>query len=89
MRSLSTKRTEPEVRVIPHIIDLLGYAPYDPTRSFGQWVRAARSALGLSQEQLAKRAGLDASTIAKWEREEQKPSKRKLISIITPVRSCT
>jgi transcriptional regulator with XRE-family HTH domain len=63
-----TNRTAPEVRLIPHIIDFLGYVPYDPTWSFGHWLRAVRSALGLSQEQLARRAGLDESTVAKWEK---------------------
>jgi transcriptional regulator with XRE-family HTH domain len=66
-------RTVPEVRVIPKVIDFLGYAPYDPAWTFGRWLRAVRSTLGLSQEQLAKRAGLDESTIAKWEREERRP----------------
>ena len=63
--------------MVPHIIDFLGYAPYDPTWSFGQRLKAIRSALGLSQEQLARRAGLDESTVSKWEREEHKPSKKK------------
>jgi transcriptional regulator with XRE-family HTH domain len=66
-----TNRTEPEVCLIPHIIDFLGYAPYDPNWSFGQWVRAVRTAFGFSQEQLARRSGLDESTIAKWERENR------------------
>jgi DNA-binding XRE family transcriptional regulator len=70
-------RTVPEVRVIPKVIDFLGYAPYDPAWTFGRWLRAVRSTLGLSQEQLAKRAGLDESTIAKWEREKHKPSRGK------------
>jgi DNA-binding XRE family transcriptional regulator len=41
-----TNRTEPEVRMISHIIDFLGYAPYDPTWSFGERLKAIRSALG-------------------------------------------
>jgi transcriptional regulator with XRE-family HTH domain len=76
-----TNRTEPEVRLIPHIIDFLGYVPYDPNWTFGQWLQAIRSALGLSQEQLARSARLNESTIAKWEREEHKPSRRKLTTV--------
>jgi DNA-binding XRE family transcriptional regulator len=49
-----TNRTEPEVCLIPHIIDFLGYAPYDPNWTFGLRLKAIRSALGLSQEQFAK-----------------------------------
>jgi DNA-binding XRE family transcriptional regulator len=70
-------RTAPEVCLTPHIIDFLGYAPYNPGWSFGEWLRAIRSTLGLSQEQLARKAGLDESTIAKWEREEHKPARGK------------
>jgi DNA-binding XRE family transcriptional regulator len=71
-------RTAPEVRFIPGIIDFLGYAPYDPGWTFGQRLRAIRSALGFSQEQLAGRAGLDESTVLKWEREVNNPTRRKL-----------
>jgi transcriptional regulator with XRE-family HTH domain len=70
-------RTEPEVQFIPRIIRFLGYALYNPGWSFGERLREIRSTLGLSQEQLAKRAGLDESTITKWEREEHKPTKKK------------
>ena len=82
-----TNRTEPEVRLVPYIIDFLGYVPYDPNRSFGERLRAIRTALGLSQEQLAKRAGLDESTVSKWEREEHKPMIRKWIAIDSFLRS--
>jgi transcriptional regulator with XRE-family HTH domain len=35
----------------------------------------------LSQEQFAKRAGLDESTVSKWEKEEQKSTKKKWDSV--------
>jgi transcriptional regulator with XRE-family HTH domain len=76
-----TNRTEPEVRLIPSIIDFLGYAPYNPNWPFGERLRAVRSVLGLSQEQLAKRAGVDESTVAKWERGKHKPSRKKVIAL--------
>jgi transcriptional regulator with XRE-family HTH domain len=76
-----TNRTEPEVRLIPGIINFLDYAPYDPGWTFGRWLKAVRSALGLSQEQFAKRAGLDESTVSKWEREEHRPTKTKLLAL--------
>ena len=71
-----TNRTTPEVRLIPHIIDFLGYAPYDPNWTFGQLLRGVRSTPGLSKEQIAKRAGLDSSTVARWERNAHNPSKK-------------
>jgi transcriptional regulator with XRE-family HTH domain len=84
-----TNRTAPEVCLIPHIIDFLGYAPYDPTWSFGERLRAVRSALGLSQEQFAKRAGLDETTIAKWEREEHRPTRGNRESLRAFFSRCT
>ena len=71
-------RTEPEFRLIPGIIHFLGYAPHDPDWSFGQRLKAIRSALGLSQVQLANQAKLDESTVARWEREGHRPSKKNL-----------
>ena len=76
-----TNRNEPEVRLIPHIIDFLGYVPYNPNWSFGERLQAIRSALGLSQEQLAQMAGLDEGTVSKWEREDHKPSTKKITAL--------
>jgi DNA-binding XRE family transcriptional regulator len=80
------------VRLIPHIIDFLGYAPYDPNWSFGQRLRGIRSALGLSQEQMVGKAGLDERTVSKWEREKHRPSKGKwaaaVASILEKINRC-
>ena len=76
-----TNRTAPEVQFIPRIISFLGYVPYDPAWSFGQRLKAIRTALGLSQVQFAKGVGLDESTVAKWEREEHKASTQKVMAL--------
>jgi transcriptional regulator with XRE-family HTH domain len=76
-----TNRTASEMHLILHVIDFLGYAPYNPNWTFGQRLGAIRSAMGLSQEQLARRAGLDESTVSKWEREEHKPLRRKVMAL--------
>jgi transcriptional regulator with XRE-family HTH domain len=81
-----TNSTEPEVRLIPHIIDFLGYAPYNLGWSFGQRLKTRRTALGLSQEQFAKRAGLDESTVSKWEREERRPLREKRENMVKFIR---
>jgi len=70
------------VQFIPRTINFLGYAPYDPGWSFGQRLRAIRAALGLTQEQFAKRTELDEGTIAKWEREEHKPRRMKCARVV-------
>ena len=51
----------------------MGYAPYEPARSFPEILRTYRRADGLSQERLAKLARIDASTLAKWERGDARP----------------
>jgi DNA-binding transcriptional regulator YiaG len=71
-----TNRTESEVRLIPHMIDFLGY---DPHSSFGQWLVAIRATLGLPQRQFARKIGVDATTIAKWETGKHKPTRKKLM----------
>jgi transcriptional regulator with XRE-family HTH domain len=67
------KRTEPETRYVPAIVEFLGYLPPVPCRSFPEVLRTARRAAGLSQEQLANLTRLDESTLAKWERGDTLP----------------
>ena len=64
---------QPKVALFPGIIDFLGYVPGKPAASFPEALRIARQLAGLSQEQLAKRAGIDESSVAKWERGETIP----------------
>jgi len=81
-----TNRTTPEAQFIPKIINFLGFAPYDPGWSFGLRLKAMRTAVGLSQQQLARRTGLDEGTIAKWEREDHKPRRKTWEDLLTFVR---
>jgi DNA-binding XRE family transcriptional regulator len=64
----------PKTRFIPKIYDFLGYAPYQATPLLCQKIRLWRESLGLSQEQLAKQAGVDESSLATWERGSTKPT---------------
>lgn len=74
VRNWEWNKTKPEVRFLPAIHAFLGYDPVSPATSFAQVLRARRRALGFSQRRLAKEAGLDQSTIAKWERGDSRPS---------------
>jgi len=77
-----SNKTAPGVHYIPKITDFLGYCPYTPARSFGEKLAAwRRYSLGLSQREMAKRLGVDASTLARWEKDEKRPS-RKFLDII-------
>ena len=71
-------RCQPEIRFVPGIIDFLGYAPYTPKLSFPEWLKMARAASGLTQEQLAQALGVDESTVLKWERGRNRPTQKSL-----------
>ena len=67
-------RTKPKVYLVPRVYDFLGYAPYAPTDRFGDWLRQARSGLGLSRRKLGAELGLDVTTIDRWERGQGRPT---------------
>lgn len=72
-------RTSPSLRFIPRIIEFLGYVPYDAqSETLGERIVAARKLLGLSQEELARRLGIDPGTLGHWERGEHRPLRRHL-----------
>jgi DNA-binding transcriptional regulator YiaG len=55
------------VKYLPSVIRFLGYDPVPEVMSLPSRLRAARRYLGLSQERLARRFGMDPKTIKKWE----------------------
>ena len=72
-----TNRTSPQLRLIPSIIAFLGYVPYDTrSGSLAKRILACRRVMGLSQRELARRVGVDPSTLGCWEREGGRPSKK-------------
>ncbi len=58
---------------MPAIIGFLGFNPLPEGRTVGEQLVLRRTSLGLSQEQAAKRIGVDPGTLAKWERGEREP----------------
>jgi transcriptional regulator with XRE-family HTH domain len=59
---------------MPAIIQLLGYNPLPAARTLGERLIRHRTSLGLSQEASAKLLGVDPGTLARWERDERKPT---------------
>ena len=84
-------RTHPQLRFIPRITAFLGYDPYDThSDTLGKRIVCQRSALGLSQRDLALHMGIDPSTLRRWERGESSPSKNllsRLNAFLTSLRS--
>ncbi len=70
--------TGPPVRYIPRIIRFLGYNPFPIPRALPERLLAARKALGLTQEALAKRLAVDPVSLCMWERGKRRLSKRLL-----------
>jgi len=67
-----TNLTSPSLVHIPKIIKFIGYIPWKV--SAGD-IKINRQILGISQESLARRIGVDPGTVARWETGKRKPSK--------------
>jgi DNA-binding XRE family transcriptional regulator len=70
-------RNQPSLRMIPRIVDFLGYNPNleaQPDETPGERIVRVRWALGVRQKDLARQLGVDPTTLARWERGEREPS---------------
>lgn len=81
------ERNQPRLYQYPAIIAFLGYYPFDhETATFGGKIKRYKFEHGLSNRKLAKVLGVDAGTVAKWERNKGLPLTRSLdivLSVIT------
>jgi site-specific DNA recombinase len=68
--------SRPDFRYMPAIIEFLGYNPLPAADGWAVRLVNGRTALGLSQEEAARRIGVDPSTLARWERGEREPKGR-------------
>jgi len=64
--------TEVATRFLPRVVAFLGFDPRPADELFGERIRALREGLGLSQVVLAKKLGVNASTVVAWERGRRK-----------------
>jgi DNA-binding transcriptional regulator YiaG len=71
-----TKRSLPAVRLMPRIIEFLGYSPFPPSEYLPEKLIAGRRSLGPSQKKLAKVLRVDESSLRTWESGHRKPSGR-------------
>ena len=68
--------SKPALRFLPAIIRFLGCDPRPEPRDLGKRLRWFREGKGRSQEDLARRLGVDPSSVAGWEAGRRKPSPR-------------
>ena len=65
----------PALRFLPKIIQFLGYHPkIADSHTLGESIVDLRRIHGWSQKQLARRLGVDPSTLARWEKDRSQPS---------------
>ncbi len=67
-------RSTPSLHHIPKVIKFLGYDPYNTKEGLGGKIIRARRALGITQKELARKLGVDPTTLGRWERGEKKPT---------------
>jgi transcriptional regulator with XRE-family HTH domain len=71
----------PDLRYMPAIIQFLGYNPLPAADGWGARLVRQRTTMGLSQRQSANLLGVDAGTLACWERGEREPSGEFLVRV--------
>jgi transcriptional regulator with XRE-family HTH domain len=77
-------KRRPSVPLLPRLIEFLGYCPYDPDASLKKRLTDVREALGLTRREVARRLGVDDSTVSRWESGERRPPawyRRKLLAL--------
>jgi phenylacetate-CoA ligase len=79
--------SRPDFRYMPAIIRFLGYNPLPPADSLAQRLARHRTSLGLSLKGAAQRIGVDAGTLARWERGEREPEGGMLASAVRFLRT--
>jgi ribosome-binding protein aMBF1 (putative translation factor) len=63
-----------KIRFMPTIIRFLGYNPLPEAKSLAEQLVRQHTTLGLSREAAAVAIGVDAGTLARWERGEREPA---------------
>jgi transcriptional regulator with XRE-family HTH domain len=70
-------RTSPGLHYIPRIVEFLGYAPFNAeSKTLGERIVNYRRLSSITQKELARTLGVDPSTLARWERNENHPQRK-------------
>lgn len=74
-------RAAPAVWHLPKVIQFLGYDPRPKPSTVADRLKQHRTALGLSQEAMSKRLGVDPTTLRRWESGGREPQGEYLAKI--------
>jgi len=80
-RGWEANRTKPSLKHLPQAVAFLGYDWRATSTSFAESLRLKRTRLGWSLRDLARRAGVDLTTVRTWERDERRPTSRALAAV--------
>jgi transcriptional regulator with XRE-family HTH domain len=84
-------RTKVATRSRPKVVAFLGYDPSPEPETLSARIRRVREQEGLSQEELARKLGLNPSSVRAWERNEIRKPHRRLLRVfeeyLTPITS--
>ena len=81
-------RSQPMVSKLPAIIRFLGFVPYKPPSTFGEWLKLVRRTLGYSQRHLASLIAGDQRSIKEWETDYRQPTRRSIEKLEAVLHSC-
>jgi DNA-binding transcriptional regulator YiaG len=69
-----TDRSTPSVRMLPRIMDFLGYNPFPEPVTLGELIVAKRRSFGIARKRLAWALGVDENVLQAWEAERKLPT---------------
>ncbi|MEM8500310.1 MAG: helix-turn-helix transcriptional regulator [Pseudomonadota bacterium] len=64
---------QPETKFYPAIMNWLGFCPIQKPRSLGGLLRLHRTYRGMSASEMAKKIGVDPTTVLSWEKDLKNP----------------
>ena len=70
--------TSPQIHQLPAVIYFLGYNPLPVPETLSDTLRSVRKLQGLTQKEMARRLGIDPTTLARWETGKSRPSRKLL-----------
>lgn len=85
MQNWENNWREPDIKHLPKIIKFIDFCPYDASLTISQKAIIWRIYNGLSQKQMAKLAGVDPSTLSRFEQGKRisETKQRKILETIT------
>lgn len=72
-------KSSPQIHVLPQVTKFIGYNPFPEPTSEAEKLVVARKALGLTQKAMARKLGVDPTTLHRWENGVRRPSRKILM----------